>query len=306
MFASSSFESVAGRGLNETLFSLFGIKRFLDQDLPVGAVSLVGRGVDTGSACWAQVTPVHLLADMDRILLFRINPKDISNKKAEHYVELFNEYFKSYSLRLLMYEKDEWYLRLQKCPNLSTSDIESVAGKCIFDYLPAGKDGKKWRSFLNEVQMLFHQNSIDSDQPVSGDNRINGVWFSGVGCIPVARAEYSSVYSNHPILTGLATLSDISHYSVPQSLDDVLLPNGDTLVLIESLMDRVMDADIEGWISELCELDKITGQLLNTNRKTKSKEIFVYSCDGTKFKLKKTEHRIKLWSIRKIFRELLD
>jgi hypothetical protein len=311
MLTCSTRESTIGQGINETLFTLFGINKPLDQDLPIGAVSMVGRGVKPGSSCWAQATPVHLKADKDSVILLRPGQLDISEKDSVLYVELFNEHFKEDGLHLLMHAKNEWYLEVEDFPDLSTTDIESVVGRSIFDYLPSGHDGKKWRGFLNEVQMLFHQVGISSVGTVSEDHRINAIWFSGVGAIPVARASYSAIYTNHPLLTGLAMLSEISHYNIPQLQDEAILPDGDVLVLFETLMDRVLDVDIQGWINDLCTIDSLIGQIVNINKKSILKDIVIYDCEGSKLEVRGGCYRRKIWPLNKklgrfqgIFRKL--
>ncbi|MES9894361.1 MAG: hypothetical protein ABW141_05625 [Candidatus Thiodiazotropha endolucinida] len=66
----SSVVPFQGNDLTETMFNLFGIASDSGSDYPVGAVSYFGYGGEPAKRCWAKATPVHLMADGDRVLLF--------------------------------------------------------------------------------------------------------------------------------------------------------------------------------------------------------------------------------------------
>ncbi|MCU7946728.1 MAG: hypothetical protein KZQ72_08820 [Candidatus Thiodiazotropha sp. (ex Cardiolucina cf. quadrata)] len=280
--------------ISTTLFQQFTIEPGVKQELPLGAVTLYGLDLDPEEFCWALATPVYLLADRDRLILLKPDEQVVSQQDADQLTGLFNKYFEEDNLSLIAVSPTDWFIKVPYCPDLATFSIEAVVGHHIEDYLPTGPDAKKWRKFLNEIQMLFFQGELNQQNSITGEAVINSLWFSGFGALPKVNTSLTSIYSDSPLVKGLAKLSGIEHYYQPKRLDDLVDTQGDILVVISDLLDCELKSDFYGWKDALLSIDEGIEYLL---RKKLSKHVIeLFACDGTKYRLKNPIFRLRFWN----------
>ncbi|MCU7838036.1 MAG: hypothetical protein KZQ94_01510 [Candidatus Thiodiazotropha sp. (ex Troendleina suluensis)] len=279
--------------LSAALFQLFAIEPGVQRELPLGAVTLHGMGIDPEKYCWALATPVYLLADRDRLILLKPDEQVVSQQDSDQLTELFNNYFEEDGLSLIAVSPTEWFIRVPYCPDLTTFTMEAVVGRHIEDYLPKGPDAKNWRKFLNEIQMLFFHSELNQQKSITGEAVINSLWFSGFGTLPKVSTSLTSIYSDLPLVKGLAMLSGVAHYDQPDRLDELVDTDGDILIVISDLLDYELKSDFYRWKESLLRIDE---GIYNLFRKNKSKnDIELYVCDGEKFCLKKPKFSWRLW-----------
>jgi hypothetical protein len=56
-----------------------------------------------------------------------------------------------------------------------------VAGHNVHDFMPAGRDGSRIRSLMNEIQMLLHEHPVNQRRERVGQLPVNGWWLWGFG-----------------------------------------------------------------------------------------------------------------------------
>ncbi|MGD8913607.1 MAG: hypothetical protein PVI97_07350 [Candidatus Thiodiazotropha sp.] len=284
----------------ETLFARFGILADSCEDLPIGAVSYYGGGGEPGDGCWSLATPIHLLVDRDRVILVRPSQQSFNLEYAEHIAALFNKHFKNEGLRLVLQSQTDWYLNLDCCPEIKTSDIECVAGRHIEEYLPSGKEGYRWRSILNEIQMLFCGNSINEINMHTNEHVVNGLWLNGFGHLKTAKADYSAVYTDMPLLMGLAKLSGVPCYPIPDKIDDIFHEGGNVLMLLPGLLQAEMDADFNRWTDALAQIDSLFDDLFyQTNKSNILDKFEIYPCSGRSYSITSIDFRSRFWRRKK-------
>ncbi|MES9991092.1 MAG: hypothetical protein ABW098_04025 [Candidatus Thiodiazotropha sp.] len=293
--ARSNIENVPGGDISETLFHLFGVNSNRQSDLPVGAVSYVGHGEYPGDECVALVTPVHILADRDRVILIGPNQVNHSNQFADHLIELFNSHFKEDGLYLTRQSGKEWYLILEQCPQIVTSSIESVIGRHIEEYLPQGKEGSRWRGILNEIQMLLFNDKKINHLSIPNEYNVNALWFSGFGVVPKVITGYSTVYTNHSLAKGLANLSGISHKPIPQDFKEAVTESGEILIVLTTLLDYELDSDIESWKESWIDISRVVESLLLNQAGRLANKLVIYPCNGTSFSITKSSYLTRFW-----------
>ena len=54
-----------------------------------------------------------------------------------------------------------WLVRCVEPIDCTTHDPAALAGRNIHDYLPAGPDGARMRSRMNEIQMVLHDHPVN-------------------------------------------------------------------------------------------------------------------------------------------------
>ncbi|MES9859552.1 MAG: hypothetical protein ABW157_02910 [Candidatus Thiodiazotropha sp. LLP2] len=288
----SSFSAI---DLTETLFQLFGIAAEEGRDLPAGAVTLQGGKLTLDENFWALATPVHMLADRDRLILIRVASQSIQHEYAAHLIAQFNAHFKPDGLHLSQVTPSQWCMKLSRMPDISTSSMESVAGRDIEAYLPAGGEAAVWRKFLNEAQMLFFQDEMSQLKMLSGEPYINAVWVSGIGsCPPAVVSDYAAVYGSHSLLTGFARLAEIPNYDLPEDLSETLHQDGDVAILITDLHEAELDADLFGWEEVLTNIDARLSRLFEMVDIGKD-QVTLYNCQGQKYSVRKRNPFIDLF-----------
>ncbi len=51
-------------------------------------------------------------------------------------------------------------------------------------HLPEGNEGKRWRSLLNEAQIVLHNHPLNEQRVARGQLPVNSLWFWGAGALP--------------------------------------------------------------------------------------------------------------------------
>jgi hypothetical protein len=284
-----------GVDLTTTLFNLFGITAEPGRDLPAGAVTAFQMDQQTRGDYWALATPVHLLADRDRLILIRLDPQSIKDDYAKRLMSRFNTHFAAEGLMLLEVAQGQWCLNLSSLPEMTTSDIESAAGRHIESFMPSGPDGGHWRSLLNEIQMLFFQEEMIQPAELQGGPLVNGIWLSGFGLCPKVETHYSALFGSHTLLSGFARLSKLPIRDLPDDFTEFSLESGNIAILYTALHEAELKADNSDWQTALGGVDQQLSRLLDSIDKEKD-QLRIYTCKGHRFNLQKR------WSIIDFFK----
>ena len=285
----------SARDLTETLFHLFGLEADEGCDLPAGAVIGQGGDLHLEGRYWASVNPVHLLTDRDRLILIRLTPQSITREYAAQLIKQFNTHFKAEGVTLSQITPDQWCMGLSSLPDITTSNLDSVAGRHIEPYLPVGSGAAAWRKLLNETQMLFFQDELSQQKMVAGEAPINAIWVSGIGVCPRVESDYAALFGSHPLISGFAKLGEISNHALPEDLSEILNQEGNIAILIPDLLDAELDADLSAWENALATWDRrlvalFKGLDISQDRLT------IYTCQGQKYSRKRRFSFIDLFT----------
>ncbi len=72
-------------------------------------------------------------------------------------------------------------MRFNRAIDCSTQPPDAAVGRNVHDYMPAGRDGARIRSLMNEVQMLLHEHPVNQRRERAGQLPVNGWWIWGFG-----------------------------------------------------------------------------------------------------------------------------
>ncbi len=276
---------VTHKGLEATLFDLYGLDLAPGRDLPSGACARLGDGGTPDQAFWLHADPVFFRPDGDRLLLFDAEVLDIQADEAEELSVLFNSHFASEGWHLEALAADRWYLRLPSTPALVTQPLSEAIGRNIDHFLPGGPDGARWRTLLNEVQMLFHASEVNARRESMGRLPINGLWFSGGGCLPdLGGSPIRGVMADHPLARGLALRAKASLLPLPEkpALADSL--EGDWILLCTQALHPVLYADAPAWSQAMGEIEGWVRWLCGELRRGRLQELVVHPCNGGQYR----------------------
>ncbi len=192
---------------------------------PLAALSLLEEGGTPGDAYWLRADPVYLHLNIDQLVL--TDPRDLAltADAAKALCASLNAHFRADGLELLAPAPDRWYLRLEREPALHTTALGRVIGQGIQPHLPSGPEAARWRSIMNEAQMLLFEHPVNQAREAEGLPPVNSLWFWGGGFLR-ALEPTRAVRLYGPPLPGAAPL--------PATLDE-LDPAREAVVVLEGL-----------------------------------------------------------------------
>jgi hypothetical protein len=231
----------------------------LDRAVPYAPLRLLGEGIDPGDAHWACADPVHLRLHQERLILADGSRIDVAMAEAETLTDELNRYFGDVG-EFRATAPDRWYLRLSAAADFETLPLSAMAGRRVERLLPEDSRNAWLRKLLNEAQMLLHGHAVNETRGDSGRMTINSLWLWGPGQLPrELRAEWTAVFSDHPLARGLACCAGIPVHATPASLADLEKQagaDGQLLVTLDPLLRAVQYEDSDAWCAGLEQLER--------------------------------------------------
>lgn len=253
-------EHAAPSGYEDGLFALFGIRNESNADLPVAAVT---RTLDMGvidNDWWLRADPVHLSLERDRLILADAQRLDVTREEANRLVAEIMEVFTADGWLLKAPRPDRWYLKPARIPKITTTALSQVIGRDVHPFLPQGPDGKSWHTTLNEIQILLHTTTVNSEREQSGRLPINSLWFWGGGRLPrLQPVPWTQIWSNDPVSLSLAKLTGTRAENTPGGFDgwrkQANRP-GEYLVVLDEAHRAALYEDTPQWNDVLRRLEQ--------------------------------------------------
>ena len=199
-------------------------ERFLLGKLvPIAPVLLLGQSTLTIKpqdeiAC---LQPVHLHASRDHLILMGQNQVDLTETESLELLKtalpLLEEDFQS---PVIFHDKHYWFIPAGPFASLSSYSVSQSYGRNIDWWMPRDSDidgvAKRWRKLQNEIQMLWHINSVNEKREARGMPSINSLWISGIGKLsdvdaPKVLTQSALICGQDPLLKGLAKYTNISY-----------------------------------------------------------------------------------------------
>lgn len=128
---------------------------------------------------WLSVCPVHLIADRDTLLLAPTAHLSLSLNEAQALAEAFNQHFSAVDgYHLYVAEELSWFLGMPTALTVHFPSLDDAIGMNLRDAWQKGKDAQRWRSLLNETQMLWFSSAVNQRREEMGLLAINGLWIT--------------------------------------------------------------------------------------------------------------------------------
>lgn len=157
--------------------------------LPVAALTREALAGDAGDASWLCADPCWMQPDMTGVRLLACGQMQLSAGEAAGFAQALRPVFEEAGLELQVSTPDRWHLRLPDGLALPAFDTpEQALGEDLYQHLPQGEPGRRWRVLANEVQVLLHQHPRNAARSATGLPPMNHLWLWGAGRLP-ARVE---------------------------------------------------------------------------------------------------------------------
>jgi len=257
LLARADRQSMQGEGWEGLVLEIVGVPPGDGGQWPIGALSLLGEGLEPGEACWLAVEPIHLYADLNRLLVAGAQTCRPGVEETAELVGLFNRHFGDQGLHLTAPDPARWYLRADPGPAITTRSLGDLADRSPDRLLPGGEQGGAWRSLMNETQMLFHGAATNAERESRGLATINGIWPYGPGRLPRDLSPgVGALFGAGPLLSGLSRAAELPLAALPERAEAMLGADRDCLALYDDLLSPLLEGELQAWARELERLDR--------------------------------------------------
>lgn len=152
---------------------------------PMAAIQRQFDAGDAGDRVWLRADPAYMRADMTGARLMAWGNLAIDDESARHFRTALRPIFEEAGLDMSATAPDRWYLRLAPGTSLPIFALpEQALGADLFEHLPPGEAGRRWRTLLSESQVILHNHPANVDRAALGKPPVNSLWFWGGGALP--------------------------------------------------------------------------------------------------------------------------
>jgi len=150
----------------------------------VAPLAARGAGFDPRTDYTLRADPVAFVAGRDDVLLAG-RVADLTDEEARTLLAGLNRHFAGDGVVLHAPRADAWFATARDAVPVTTHPLASIGGP-IEPHLPSGDNGRTWRRWLSEMQMLLHDNPVNVQREAAGLAQVTGIWISGGGVMPAA------------------------------------------------------------------------------------------------------------------------
>ena len=243
-----------------TLGQLFGVPVADNTVFPHAAFAALDDGLAPAAGeTLARLDPVFLNATPHGAEVVAGDPLGLGLDDAQELVSFLNEELDAPWVIELAHAT-RWYVRLPALPTLDTVPPADMVGARTASLLPQGADGRPWRRWLTELQMLLHSHPLNALREQASLRPINSAWLWGQGYLPEAPANIAvkRTFADSEVARGVAKWhgGEVASLSAAGGANfDV--STGDTFVLVHDCCTGLAESgDVEGWRQALLTLER--------------------------------------------------
>ena len=252
LLARGSLKTCPAEGTEAALCQSLGIAR--QQDWPLAPITLEADGQPADNAYWLRADPVHLRVMRDRIVLADSSALDLSQHEAEALSASIAQHFGD-ALHLIPLQPQRWYLQFPHPPRITTTPLSVATGRDIDPLQPQGEDAQRFRTLLNELQMLLFTHPVNQAREARGELPVNSVWLWGGGIKPVATQPSVPLYAGDAEACALGRFCGAEVYPAPSKLEKTLIGRG-SVILLDALARAGQCGDAYGWREALGAMER--------------------------------------------------
>ena len=199
---------------------------------PAAALAQITARYDLGAAAAARdllrCDPIHLHADPNKVLVYGPASLDVSAADADALIAAVQREFPALNCERGT-SPQRWYIA--RPPDVAgiAPSTQWLNARSITPFMPLAAAQRSWRRWLNDLQMVLHEQPVNQAREARGLLPVNGVWWFGAGVSPeVTSCAFTQLIGNDAVLAGIA-----AHTKIPWSAHaaPALATRGATLVV---------------------------------------------------------------------------
>ncbi|GAB2519661.1 phosphoglycerate mutase [Lysobacter humi (ex Lee et al. 2017)] len=236
-----------GRGdAVDTPRGIEGVFDVLPRGWPVAAVTRQADAGDAAGAQWLRVDPAFVRPDINGARLLAIGESlALDALSADVLLKALRPLFGDAGMPIDAPTPSRWYLCLApQAPLPRFAPPDDALGADLFEQLPDGPEGRRWRALLSEAQVVLHNHPLNAQRAAQGLPPVNSVWFWGAGRLPDrVQAAFDLLLTDDPVAHAFARLTPAR--AAPRG-DAWSTPDAGTVVDLRAL--RRLDQLVSKWI----------------------------------------------------------
>ena len=194
----------------------------LPRGWPVAAITHAFDAGDATLGAWVRADPAYVRPDLSGARLMASGDAlQLDDAQAQAFVAALRPSFGDAGMPIDAPRPARWYLRLPREAKVSamTSPADAL-GEDLFEHLPDGPEGRRWRALLSEAQILLHQHPFHAERVAAGKPPVNSLWFWGGGVLPDhVTTPYANVHSDEVTVRALAKQANVRGVDLPPAFD---------------------------------------------------------------------------------------
>jgi hypothetical protein len=192
----------------------------LPRGFPAAALTRAFDANDATLGAWVRADPAYVRPDLTGArLLASGDALRLDAGEAEAFVSALRPSFGDAGMPIDAPRPARWYVRLPreaKLPPMASPD--DALGEDLFEHLPEGPEGRRWRALLSEAQVILHQHPLNAARVAAGKPPVNSLWFWGGSVLPDhVTTRHAHVQSDEVTLRALAKAAGVEGTSTPPS-----------------------------------------------------------------------------------------
>jgi hypothetical protein len=158
----------------------------LPRGWPVAAVTRQRDAGDASLSAWLRADPAYVQPDIigARLLAYG-DALALSLEEVDELLRPLRPLFGDSGFTIDAPTPSRWYLRLPREARLPAfHGPDEALGADLFEHLPDGPDGRRWRALLSEAQVILHNHPVNARRAAAGKSPVNSLWFWGASALP--------------------------------------------------------------------------------------------------------------------------
>jgi len=166
--------------------------------LPAAAVIRQSVAGDAGDALWLSADPAWVQPELSGARLLACGNLGLTVEESASLVAALAETFEAEGMSLHVGDAQHWQLRLPSYIDVPAfPEPEEALGADLFEQLPKGEAGRRWRALINEAQVVLHNHPVNRSRASRHLPPVNSVWLWGAGVLPDwVECGLSRIYSD--------------------------------------------------------------------------------------------------------------
>ena len=202
-------------GVRAQLFRHFTL---LPRSWPMAALTRQQDVGDAMSSAWLRADPCYVRPDINgaRLLAYG-DAMQLTQADADALLPPLRPLFGDTGFPIDAPQPSRWYLRLPREAKLPTFvEPAEALGADLFEHLPEGPEGRRWRALLSEAQVVLHNHPQNAARLAAGKPPVNSLWFWGGGVLPdYVTTTHALVQSDDATILALAAAAKTPTAALP-------------------------------------------------------------------------------------------
>ena len=171
----------------------------LPRGWPVAAVTRQRDAGDAAPSGWLRADPAYIRPDINGARLLAYGEAlALTHQEVDDLLRPLRPLFGDTGFPVDAPTPSRWYLRLPREARLPTfNGPDDALGADLFEHLPDGPDGRRWRALLSEAQVVLHNHPVNARRVEAGKPPVNSLWFWGASTLPDhVTTSYTAIFSD--------------------------------------------------------------------------------------------------------------